>query len=280
MDKYILLLTLKNIDKIGNITAKKIIDSVMDKEIEMHDLFKILQDFPSIKIKDIEKLHEAYNKAKELLIKVNRGSINMITYLDENYPKSLLLIKDIPLILFYSGDINLISKKCVAIVGTRKPSEIGKEISYNLSKKLCKEYVIVSGLAEGIDTQAHKAAVENNGKTISILGQAIDNIFPQKNIELSKKIISGGGLILSEYAPGQATSKYNFIARDRLQSAISEKVFIVESNIDGGAMHTAKKAKEYNKELLTFKSKNKDYQIPSGNLLLIKEGAKTFDEDY
>ena len=87
-------------------------------------------------------------------------------------------------------------------------------------------------------------------------------------------------MIISEYPLGQTYSKYTFVARDRLQSALSEKVFIIETNEGGGTMHTAKKALEYNKEVFVFKSNSQDYTLPSGNLMLIKKGAKTFNDIY
>ncbi len=280
MEKNILLLTLKNIEGIGNITAKRIMDSIGNKKIELEELFKIIQNFPRVKINNFEVLNEAHNEAIKLLENIKESSIEMITYFDLDYPKSFLSLKDLPVILFYEGDIRLAFQKCATIVGTRKPSEEGRVVAYNLSKKLSKKYVIVSGLAEGIDIEAHKACIGNKGKTIAILGQGINTMDHKKNNDLCEKIITSGGLILSEYPPEQVASNYTFIARDRLQSALSEKVFVIESSIDGGTMHAAMKAREYNKELRVFKSKNTDYILPSGNSLLIQEGAKTFDEDY
>ena len=280
MERKLLLLTLKNLDKIGNVTAKKIMDSILHQDIDLEKLYKILQEFPKVKIADFNILEKANFEAEKMLNMLSTTNVNIITYLDKDYPQSFLNINDTPVFLFYIGDIKIISQKCTTIVGMRNPSDKGRKIAYKLSAKLCKNEIIVSGLAEGIDTEAHKAAIENDGKTIAILGHGLDIIFPPSNKSLSKEISTTGGLIISEYPLGQNYSKYTFVARDRLQSALSEKVFIIETNEDGGTMHTVKKALDYNKEVFVFKSKSQDYKLPSGNKKLIEKGLKVFNEDY
>jgi DNA processing protein len=280
MDKKLILLTLKNIEKIGNVTAKKIMDSVLVDDINLEKLYTILQNFPRVKIADFDILKKAHFEAEKMLDRLSATNIDIVTYLDQDYPASFLTINDPPVFIFYSGDISITSQRCVAVVGARNLSEKGKKIAYGLSAKLCKNNIIVSGLAEGVDTEAHRATIENNGKTIAILGHGLDIIFPVQNKQLSEDIVKTGGLIISEYPLGQTYSKYTFVARNRLQSALSESVFIVEASENSGTMHTAKKALKYNKELFVFKSKSQDYLLPSGNLKLIHEGAKVFDEDY
>lgn len=274
MDKTTTLLTLKNLPKIGNVTAKKIFESIYDENDDLNELFNKLSSIS--RINNFEILNNAYLKSKNLIKQLENSDIKLINYLDEKYPKSFLKINDPPVLLFYIGDISIASKPCITIVGTRKPSDKGKEIAYNISSKLCKDNIIVSGLAEGVDTEVHKAVVDNKLKTIAVLAHGLDMIFPQSNSELSKKIIDNGGLLISEYELGQSFSRYTFVARDRLQSALSEKVIIIETNLDGGTMHTAKKAFEYNKEVFVFKSNTN--QIPLGNLKLLELGAKPFDE--
>jgi DNA processing protein len=279
MDKTTLLLTIKSINKVGNVTAKKIMDSI-NSEITLEELYTKLINIKNIKLEKYVTLEKYYIDAVELLKKIKSSNMHIITYLDKEYPKSFLLINDPPVYLFYSGDIKIASQKCVAVVGTRKPSQKGQTIAYDLSVKLCKKYIIVSGLAEGIDTEAHRGTLDHNGKTIAILGHGLDMIFPSQNTELAKHIVDKGGLLLSEYLPGQTYSKYTFIARDRLQSALSEQVFVVETEEEGGTMHTAKKALEYGKQLFVFKSADTNYNLPSGNKILINDGVKAFDEEY
>ena len=133
MDKKIVLLTLRNIEEIGNVTAKKIMDSILKEDISLESLYSILQNFPRVKITDFNIIKKVHNEAEKLLDRLNNSDINLITYLEPDYPKSFLAINDPPVFLFYSGDIKIASQKCVAIVGTRTPSEIGKRISYDLS---------------------------------------------------------------------------------------------------------------------------------------------------
>jgi len=144
---------------------------------------------------------------------------------------------------------------------------------------LCNENVIVSGLADGVDFEAHLAAVENRGKTIAILGQGVNMISSQPKRDLAEKIIETGGLIVTEHFPDELPTKFSFLNRNRLQSALSEKVFVIESEEKGGTMYTAKKALEQKKELYVFKSKDPQWIMPSGNKKLIEEGARIFDED-
>jgi len=279
MDKKTILLTLKNIKNVGNVTARRIMDSLPTVEVDLDCLWRILQCFPKIKIDGFQVVENAYTESKKLLGRLDGSDVGMITYLDSEYPKSFLDISDFPVVLFYSGNIDLLSKKCVAIVGARKASSLGRKVSYDLAKKLCKDNIIVSGLAEGIDTEAHKSAINNDGKTIAILGHGLDVVYPPQNKELSRQIVEKGGLVISEYPFGQRHSKYTFVARNRLQSAISDEVYIVEAEEKSGTMHTAKKAKEYGKNLLVFKPKDSEKILPSGNRKLITEGATTFNED-
>lgn len=274
-----ILLILMNINKIGNVTAKKIMDSILYEEMNIEKLYEVLQNFPRLKIDNFEVLKKANLKAEKTLERLNNTDINMITYLDKDYPKSFLSISDPPVFLFYIGDIKIASQDCITIVGTRNPSETGRKITCKLALTLCKKNIIVSGLAEGIDTEAHKTTIENNGKTIAILGHGLDTIFPFSNKDLSKEIIAKGGLLISEYPPGYAYSKYTFVTRNRLQNALSNKIYIIETDEYSGTMYTAKKAFEYNKEVFVFKSKFSDYILPSGNKILIDKGAKTFNED-
>ncbi|MGV8168827.1 MAG: DNA-processing protein DprA [Candidatus Nanoarchaeia archaeon] len=281
MNEKIALLILMNIEKIGNVTAKKIMDSLIGKNITLEEIYSAINKNSKTKIKNMNELIQAQKNAEEILKKLNNNKeVNMITYFDKDYPKAFLSIRDPPVYLFYSGDINLLSQRCVAVVGTRQPTEYSKKIAYDLTSNLCKNNVIVSGLAEGIDTQAHKSTIDNGGKTIAILGNGLDIIFPESNEGLSKQIVKKGGLVMSEYPLGQTYSRFTFIARDRLQSALSEQVFVIETEDTGGTMQTAKKAIEYKKKLFVFKSKQQNIRLSSGNDLLIKNGATTFNEDF
>lgn len=168
---------------------------------------------------------------------------------DENYPKLLRYISDPPEILYAIGDIRLLQKKCVAVVGARKASSYGKWVSYNIGRRLA-EYgiVTVSGMAFGCDSEAHRGALEGGGATIAVMGCGADICYPSSNAALRKKILISG-LILSEYPPGTKPRPYTFPRRNRIISGISEAVTVAEAGLSSGSLITAACAAEQGRTL-------------------------------
>jgi DNA processing protein len=154
--------------------------------------------------------------------------IDVVTYLDNEYPDALRKISDPPPILYIKGDWNVISEKFVAIVGTTKPAQDGIRVTIELSRELVSRgFGIISGLAAGIDSAAHLGTLKENGKTVAALGCGILNIYPQENILLSRQI-EKTGLLISEYDPHTRVSRPNLILRNRIISALSRAVVVVE----------------------------------------------------
>ena len=146
--------------------------------------------------------------------------------------------------------MELLNKKCIAIIGSRNCSEYGKTMAKKITEELVQnDVVIVSGMAVGIDTVAHKSCLENGGKTIAVLGSGFKNIFPKENTELFYEIVRQGGLVLSEYALDEPVKKQNFPKRNRIISAISDGVLVVEASYRSGTSITAKYAKLQNKKV-------------------------------
>ena len=198
---------------------------------------------------DVTDLQGVLNGARKVkselnLEKLKDNKIDLVAFWDERYPYLYKSIKNPPVYLYCKGDLSLLNQQSVAIVGTRKCSDYGKKIAFRTAKELVShDFTIVSGLALGIDTAAHEGAIAANGKTISVLVD-VHNIYPKENILLSEKILETGGLLFAENIPGTELREGLFVARNRLQSGLSLAVFPIESNIDGGTMHTAKFAKE------------------------------------
>lgn len=185
-------------------------------------------------------------KDTDCLIKSLRGkNEEIITYLDELYPDDLRNIVDPPAVLYCKGNIEILNhSKKVAIVGTRLPTIRGLDEAQSVSQEFAREgYVIVSGLAKGIDTAAHKGALMSGGFTIAVLPGSLDNIYPRENVALAEDIIKNGGLLITEYPPETILQKRHFVARDRIQSGLSSAVIIIQTEIKGGAMHTANYAR-------------------------------------
>jgi DNA processing protein len=199
--------------------------------------------------------------------------INKLRIDDGNYPLCLKQIHDPPKELYYKGNVDLISAKCIAIVGTRRATRSGLDIARKIAKELASYgFVIVSGLAEGIDTQAHLGALDAGGKTIAVFGCGIDKIFPAANEQLAGSI-EEKGLLLSEYEPGFEGAKWTFPKRNRIIAGLSLGVVMVEGHYDSGAMITAKLAIDEGRDVFAVPG---DIALDQskGPHWLIKQGAK------
>ena len=203
----------------------------------------------------------------------NFGGIKCVTILEESYPPLLREIKDPPKILYYIGDLSLSYDICVSVVGTRKPTSYGRWAAGSMGRTLAEFGVVtVSGLADGVDTLAHKGAISGQGKTIAVLGNGPDICFPAKNMEIMKQI-ADEGLILSEYAPGVHGSRFTFPARNRIISGLSLATVIVEAGLSSGSLITAERAIEQGREVYAIPGNiNNIYSIGTNKLIL--DGAK------
>jgi len=202
-------------------------------------------------------------------------NIKRIEIKDKNFPTPLAQIPNSPGVLYYRGDLNLGDSPIMAIVGTRRCSNYGKQAAAEITSGLTRAgFIIVSGLARGIDTIAHKTALENNGKTIAFIGTGLNkkNIYPQENLGLAEEIIRQGGAIISEQKPDAPGFKSNFLERNRLISGLSLGVLVIEAKNRSGALNTANHA---------FRQKKKVFALPGsiyslnskGCHFLIKRGA-------
>lgn len=194
---------------------------------------------------------------------------------DKNYPAILKEIHDPPKELYIKGEILPQDKVAVAMVGTRKCTRYGEQATYDIASELAKlRITIVSGLAKGIDTFAHKAALENNGRTIAVLGTGIDkdSFYPSSNYKLLEKIAKNGAVI-SEYAPGIRGTKFTFPQRNRIISGLSLGTVVVEAPEKSGALITAALAMEQNREVFAVPGSIYEKNSQGANQL-IKMGAK------
>ena len=201
--------------------------------------------------------------------------IRQIKIEDQEYPELLKEIPDAPKVLWYQGSLPAASAKCIAVVGTRRPSDYGQQVTLKIAGELADAgLVIVSGLAPGIDTFAHKICVEKGAPTIAVLGTGLDekSVYPQSNLALSKEIIKTGGCLISELPPGTHGSMYSFPKRNRIISALSLGILVVEAKEKSGSLITATYAKKQKKKL--FAIPGPIYSLNSrGPNKLIKEGA-------
>lgn len=200
--------------------------------------------------------------------------IKIIKKEDKEYPEKLLKIKDPPEQLYVLGDESLLNKKSIAIIGSRDCTMYGYEQAKKFAKEISKENIcIVSGMAIGIDSAAHIGAKSEIGKTIAVLGSGFNHIFPEENEELFYEILEQGGCIITEYTPDVEPAYNNFPSRNRIVSALSEGVLVVEARHRSGTSITVRFAKEQGKRVFCIPS-NLDATTGVGTGRFIQEGAK------
>lgn len=201
--------------------------------------------------------------------------VNNLKLDDSDYPDVLRHIYSPPKQLFYSGIApkDFIDKPRVAIVGSRKATAYGKQITEKLSSELAQAgVVIISGLALGVDSIAHRAALSVGGCTIAILPTPVEKIYPAMHENLAKQIIDSGGGLISEYPEGTAIYKENFIARNRIVSGLADVLLITEAAKNSGTLHTARFALDQGKTVMTVPG-NINSPSSEGCNYLIKSGA-------
>lgn len=206
----------------------------------------------------------------------NNDKIKIIKKNSKEYPIILKEITNTPKQLYVRGQLPKNDSLNFAIVGTRAATEYGKALAFKIAQELSEiGFTIISGLALGIDAQAHRGALEGGGKTIAVLGSGIndDSIFPKENLKLAQKIIASGGAVISEYEPESGPEIWYFPERNRIISGLSLGVLVVEAPEKSGALITARMALEQNREV--FAIPGSIFQKNSlGTNRLIKDGAK------
>ena len=216
---------------------------VLNNVEKLKDLFKV-GDFEKLKIAS------DFNYLDNFINNCEKQNIKIVTYKSSDYPKSLLDIDTKPLVLYCKGNIKLLNENGIAIVGTRRITKYGTEVTTKFTTALAKAgLVIVSGLSYGVDACAHETCLKVKGKTIAVLGCGLNEIYPATNIPLAEKIIENDGLVISEYKPNEKPKTYYFPIRNRIISGLSKGVLIPEATLKSGSMHTKNYALEYGKEL-------------------------------
>ena len=238
---------------------------------------RIIDEFGSFEIAyksgkfepDLERAEAEIEKAEKLKVKI-------VPITSPDYPSQLKIIPHPPPVIYVKGEIKKFP--AVAIVGSRKCSTYGRKIAYQLSKFLSSNgIVVVSGLAYGIDTAAHKGAVESEGLTYAVLGCGIDVNYPANNANLKERIVEKGGAIISEFPFGTSPSKENFPRRNRIISGLSLATVVIEANENSGALITAQFTVEQGRELFVVPG-NIDSIYSRGSNKLLRAGATPLTE--
>ena len=216
----------------------------------------------------------ALRAAEDEVKRIADAGGSFLTREDEGYPERLLEIYDPPAVLWIRGSVALLSRPGIAVVGTRQPSIYGAGMAEMLSRDLAnRRLTILSGMARGVDTAAHKGAIDAGGKTVAVWGTGIDVIYPKENKKLAESIVATGGTIVSEYPMGTFPAPQNFPVRNRILSGISIGVLVIEAGEYSGTRITARCAMEQNRDVYAVPGNvtNKNAWGPN---TLIKQGAK------
>ena len=223
----------------------------------------------------IDVLTNAWNENDIANVKTSLeiNEIKSISFTEDEYPKKLKNYDDAPFILFYKGNIMPLNEGYnISIVGSRKYSNYGKDVTKIICRNLCANNInIISGMAKGIDSFAHESCLDNEGYTCAILGSGLDIVYPKENIKIFNKIVQKG-CVISEFLPGTPPYAYNFPLRNRIISALSDIIIVVEAGEKSGSLITANLALEQGKDVMAvpgsiFSNESK------GTNRLIKDGA-------
>jgi DNA processing protein len=213
------------------------------------------------------------------LKEVERLEINLIPYTSTLYPKRLKEIHDAPLLLYVKGSCDLQERPCIAVVGTRQPTIYGKEMAEQIARELSAcGFIVISGLARGIDTAAHQGAVKNDKPTFAVIGSGLANVYPRENISLAQEISKNGALI-SEFPLFTPPDRQNFPQRNRIVSGMSTALILIEGGIESGGMITMEKALAQGDRRLFTLPGRADIENFRGNHLLIKQGKAQLVEN-
>ena len=265
---YEIALTL--VPGIGDVNGKKLVAYCGGAEAVFCEKKKALTQISGINDKLVKGIgsKDVMLRAEEELSFIEKHDIKPLFYLDQDYPKRLQHCHDSPMMLYYKGNANLNAAKTIGVVGTRNITEYGKYATEKIIEDLSSDNVlIISGLAYGVDSASHRAALKYDLATVGVLGHGMQTLYPAENRNLSTKMLEKGG-ILTEYVSGTRPEKENFPKRNRVVAGMVDCLVVIESALKGGAMITADIANSYDREVFAIPGKIGDYYSEGCNHLI------------
>ena len=246
--------------------------TIIEHHANIRDIFP---DASEKLVNGLRNIDEAKARAEVELEFCQKHGIQPLPMNDERYPARLRECDDAPLMLFYRGNADLNQQRVINIVGTRHCTAYGKDVISRFVrdlKSLCPQLMIVSGLAYGVDINAHRAALENGYETVGVLAHGLDQIYPPRHRETAVKMISQGGL-LTEFFTQTNADKVNFVRRNRIVAGMSDACILVESAARGGGLITARLSRDYNRDVFAFPGRVGDEYSEGCNNLIRNNGA-------
>lgn len=255
---------------IGDVHAKTLINFYGNAQNIFKAKKKELETIEGIGIVRAKSIKDFtdFSKCEEEINFIEKYKITPIFITDKNYPQRLLHVYDSPSLLYYRGNSDLNTSKIVSVVGTRNNSEYGKTVTEKLIAELAgNEVLILSGLAFGIDTIAHKAALKNHLQTVGVLAHGLDRIYPHQNKTLARQMVEQGGL-LTDFMSNTVPDRQNFPKRNRIVAGMCDALVVIESGVKGGSLITAELANGYNKDVFAIPGKTTDTRSEGCNYLI------------
>ncbi|MDE1192473.1 MAG: DNA-processing protein DprA [Arachidicoccus sp.] len=274
---YRIALTMVN--NIGSVTAKKLIDHFYTATAIFKANKKELYEsgMPKDVVESIKDFKD-FSKAEKNVEFIEQNNIEPIFITEKNYPQRLLNCFDPPVLLYYKGNADLNHQRIVSIVGTRNNTNYGKKITEDIIASLASQnIIIVSGLAYGIDTIAHKTALDKGLQTIGVLANGLKTIYPAQNKKLSDTMRTQGG-ILSELPHDAAPDRFNFPRRNRIVAGMADAIIVIETSKKGGSMITAEIANSYSREIFAIPGRVDDSKSEGCNYLIQSNKAQIFTD--
>ncbi len=269
-------LALSQIPGIGPILAKNLVGYCGGVEAVFAEKLSSLKKIPGVgeKIAHDVFYFEDFDSLNKEVEFIQKSNILTYFFTDKSYPYRLKQIHNSPILLFKKGEVDLNNPKLLAIIGTRKCSKYGREKTNQIIEELSHyNPTIVSGLAHGIDSFAHKAAVNSNLKTISVLGHGFDRIYPAINKNLAIKILENNGCWLSEFKSGTKPDRENFPKRNRIVAGMVDAILVIETPTKGGSMITANLGFDYNRDVYALPGRAGDLLSSGCNELIKRQKA-------
>ncbi|HEX2608992.1 MAG TPA: DNA-processing protein DprA [Flavisolibacter sp.] len=281
MDELLCRLSLTQIPHIGDVQARLLVQYFGDaRSVFQASLSELLaiEGIGEIRARSINRFRDFAPAEKEIAF-LEKYRIRTLFLTDPAYPQRLLHCYDAPVLLFFKGEANLNASRILAIVGTRGATEYGRQFTAKLVEELeAHQVMIVSGLALGIDSYAHKAALKYQIPTVGVVGHGLDSIYPPSNASLAKEMVQQGGGILSEFFSGTPADRHHFPLRNRIVAGLCDATIVVETHIKGGSMITAKLADSYNRDVFALPGRTTDNKSSGCHYLIRNHRANLLTE--
>ena len=273
--KYKIALSL--ISGIGGVLARNLVAYTGSVEGVFSESLKSLMKIPGIGEVNARRIKEAdvVGRAEKEVEFIQKHNISIQFYTDKSFPRRLKNCVDAPILIYSKGEMNLDEQRIISIVGTRNATDYGKRVCDELIQQFAERnynILVVSGLAYGIDIQAHKSALKYNIPTVGVVGHGLDNLYPGLHRETANKMITNGGLI-TDFPSKTKIEPTNFLRRNRIIAGLADATIVVESAKKGGALVTADIAASYNRDVFAFPGRAGDTYSKGCNQLIRNSGA-------